>query len=58
MPDISMCSGDGCLLAEMCYRHTAKPNGDRQSWFAQSPNKEEDDCDYFSPNEHFPIAGG
>lgn len=25
MPDISMCSGDGCPIKEKCYRHMATP---------------------------------
>lgn len=38
MPDISMCRGrDNCPLCKTCYRRTATPSGDRQSWFAEPP---------------------
>lgn len=38
MPDISMCRGrDDCPLCKTCYRRTATPSGDRQSWFAEPP---------------------
>ena len=37
MPDITMCSGQHCPLREDCYRHTAKPNKHRQSYFKNPP---------------------
>jgi hypothetical protein len=40
MPDITMCRGVGCKLAETCYRSPAsgtKPNELRQSWFFDEP---------------------
>lgn len=36
MPDISMCSGENCLLKEECYRFTAQPDG-LQSYFTIIP---------------------
>lgn len=42
MPDITMCRGVGCELAETCYRSPAsgtKPNELRQSWFVEEPFK-------------------
>jgi hypothetical protein len=55
MPDITMCKGEGCTKKEQCYRHTAKPNKQYQSYFIESPIREvkqDDDtsvlkCDYF-----------
>ncbi len=37
MPDITMCSGEGCELKETCYRYKAIPNEYRQSFFKQPP---------------------
>ena len=37
MPDITMCKDSECPQAETCYRFTAKPLGDWQSYFAESP---------------------
>jgi len=39
MPDITMCDGKGCVMADRCYRHTATPTPDRQSWFQNAPVK-------------------
>lgn len=36
MPDITMCSGDGCPIAHRCYRHRAFHAG-RQDWFGSTP---------------------
>lgn len=46
MPDITMCSGDNCPLKEKCYRYTANPNDLRQSYFMESPYKN-DGCEHF-----------
>lgn len=48
MPDITMCHGDGCELKQGCYRYFAKPSGDNQSWFAESPIVD-DVCEYYWP---------
>lgn len=51
--DISMCSGRGCEKKDECYRHTAKPNEFRQSYFTNPPIEEVKGvqvCDYFWDN--------
>jgi len=45
MPDISMCSGEGCPLKENCYRFTATPSKFRQSYFFTPPFKD-GECEY------------
>lgn len=40
MPDITMCNGFDCKVKDKCYRHTAKPNEVRQSYFSDSPIKD------------------
>lgn len=47
MPDITMCSGDGCRIRSTCYRFNAKPCEFRQSYFVEPPVKEDGDCDYY-----------
>jgi len=37
MPDITMCSGEGCPIKRECYRYHARPTAMRQSWFTQVP---------------------
>lgn len=40
MPDITMCNGETCALAETCYRAPQSgtvPNGRSQSWFMEEP---------------------
>jgi hypothetical protein len=39
MPDIIMCSGEGCpeKVRENCYRYRAVPNPYRQSYFMEVP---------------------
>lgn len=40
MPDITMCKGVGCKLAETCYRSPASgaiPDDIHQSWFIDEP---------------------
>ena len=45
MPDIAMCTGDGCPVKENCWRYLAPP--DRyQSQFAAPPCTDEG-CEYF-----------
>ena len=46
MPDIAMCSGQGCTKRQTCYRYTATPNGLRQAYIkiADPVN-----CDMFYP---------
>lgn len=38
MADITMCNGDGCPIKQICYRFTATPDENRQSYFVDSPN--------------------
>jgi len=51
MPDISMCSGDGCKLKKKCYRSTAKPDPHRQSYFSIPP-LENGKCNYYIPDNN------
>ena len=40
IPDITMCNGETCPLAETCYRAPQSgtiPNGRNQSWFMEEP---------------------
>ena len=40
MPDITMCNGETCPLAETCFRAPQSgtiPNGRNQSWFMEEP---------------------
>lgn len=37
MPDITMCTGEGCVLKDSCYRYTAQPSEYRQSYFVVPP---------------------
>lgn len=46
MPDITMCSGEGCPAKDGCYRHTAEPNGLMQSYFVDPPI-EDGKCEMF-----------
>ena len=46
MPDITMCSGEGCPFKEKCYRFTAKPSEYWQSYFIDPPIKD-DKCDHY-----------
>lgn len=51
MPDITMCSGEGCALKENCYRHKAIPSG-RQSYFAKPPcDASGTECKHYWPTE-------
>lgn len=52
MPDISMCKGSIgafiCPKKETCYRYTAEPNPNRQSYFFNPPyDKETSGCNYY-----------
>jgi hypothetical protein len=47
MPDIAMCWGDNCPIKETCYRYTATPSKWRQSYFAETPIKEDNTCEHF-----------
>jgi hypothetical protein len=45
MPDITMCTGEGCEARFTCYRFTAKPS-QRQFYFQGSPIKN-NGCDFY-----------
>lgn len=47
MPDISMCDTRICPVRARCYRHMAKPNEWRQSWFSPPPDPGKDGCGDF-----------
>ncbi len=53
MPDIAMCKGRDkwrvCPHALTCYRATATPTPDRQSWFAVLPLRADDNCEHHWP---------
>lgn len=52
MPDITMCGDMDCPMANNCYRNEksgTKPNPYRQSFFMDSPRKEDGTCDYEAP---------
>lgn len=42
-----MCKGVGCESKFTCYRFTAKPNEFRQSYFMETPIKENNSCEYY-----------
>jgi len=46
MPDITMCTGEGCEARFTCYRFTAKPNEYRQSYFKGVPDIN-GGCEYY-----------
>ena len=48
MTNISLCHGEHCPIRDECYRHTAKPIGDYQSWLSLT-REEQDGCEYFWP---------
>jgi len=49
MPDITMCNGVGCSMADTCYRHTATPNTN-QSYFHVEPLSNDGSCDFYQPD--------
>jgi len=46
MPDITMCSGNNCELANTCYRYKAERTPRYQSYFCETPIKD-GKCDYY-----------
>jgi hypothetical protein len=50
MADITMCSGECCMVKNKCYRHTAPWNEYRQSMFTDVPGKDRD-CSQFWEND-------
>lgn len=47
MPDITMCTGTGCPVAERCYRKRAMPHPFWQSYFVSPPVREDGTCPHF-----------
>lgn len=47
MPDITMCHGTNCEVKTKCYRFTATPSENWQSYFEGIPS--DSGCDYFLP---------
>lgn len=56
MPYIAMCRDLECPSREKCYRFTAKPSGDRQSWMCFNRPNNRKRCDYYMPNFHATAA--
>lgn len=50
MADITMCNGNGCPKKDNCYRFKANPNLLWQSYFMETPYKD-DKCDMYWPIE-------
>jgi hypothetical protein len=50
MPDITLCTGEGCPMRAKCYRHTAQSSKYAQSYFVTPPMKD-GKCDSFWPVE-------
>jgi hypothetical protein len=50
MPDISMCDNALCPSKDYCYRFTAIPTPNRQSYVSFSPEDDEVNCSHFYPN--------
>lgn len=44
MPDITMCTGEGCKLKETCYRYKAKP--DQYQYYFTKPPVKNGNCEY------------
>ena len=51
MADITMCTDSKCPKRNTCYRFKAKPSEFRQSYFADSPKKEDGSCDHYWETE-------
>ena len=51
MADIAMCKGEGCLLRDKCYRHTATPGEHWQSYIAPQYDPDTGQCKRFLEGE-------
>lgn len=51
MADITKCEGINCPLKETCYRFTAPDNKHRQSYFVETPIKEDKTCNEYWKEE-------
>jgi len=52
MADISMCSGEHCPIKTKCYRFTAKPNPDWQSYTEHVYDTTNKKCEAFWDNSN------
>lgn len=50
MPDITMCTGEGCPHRDHCYRFTATPDEQRQSYWKLPPIEPSGWCRWFDPS--------
>ena len=58
MADITKCSDEECPINDTCYRYTAEPNEYYQSYFVNTPIKEDGSCDhYWHRCKHTPRDG-
>ena len=55
MADITMCNDTKCPRCLTCYRFMADVNPTRQSFFINSPLKEDKTCDEFVKDERHHI---
>lgn len=53
MADITMCRGTKCPKKDTCFRYTATPDSQRQSYFIEAPYGKVIgwDCMYYVPTE-------
>jgi hypothetical protein len=47
VPDITKCLAIGCERRHTCYRYISQPYHFQQSYFTQTPLKEDGSCDYY-----------
>lgn len=53
MADITMCQTKDCPIKQSCYRFTAIPNREYQSYFTETPYDEDDErCDHYIKTEN------
>lgn len=45
--DITKCQAIGCEKRHSCYRYISNPYHFRQSYFIETPLKEDGSCDYY-----------
>ena len=62
MPDITLCSGEGCGIKDTCVRWEGNtpPNAYRQSYFLKPPFKAKmdgTDCEHYNSNRRYELDG-
>ena len=55
MADITKCHGDMCSKKDQCYRYTAVSNEYRQSYFMNTPIKDDGTCEHFWKDERHKV---